>query len=93
MTTASITRFTVEIVDRLGDTTLLKTAGIHYADAVRNATEELFDENYPDLAHFDHPEEDGFEVEKSMCIDDCQSIKVFEGHHTDVTSLRPIHEE
>ena len=85
--------YTVEIEDSRAHVALLKTAGSHYVDAVKNATEELFDENHPDLSHFESPDEDGFETERSMCVDDCRSIRVFAGHLEDVSGQVPIHEE
>jgi hypothetical protein len=94
--TRTITRFTVEFVERDGDKTLIRTAGANYGEAIDNAKDEMFDENHPELSHFDDPSEDGFEVEQSMLLDDCQSIRVFEGHYQDaaeLANLTPVHTE
>ncbi|MBK1666689.1 hypothetical protein CKO28_01345 [Rhodovibrio sodomensis] len=94
--TRTITRFTVEFVERDGGKTLIRTAGANYGEAINNAKGEAFDENHPELSHFEDPFEDGFEVEQSMLLDDCQSIRVFEGHYHDeaeLEDLTPIHTE
>ena len=85
--------FTVEIVDAHNSRTLIHTAGTHYAMAVTNAVEEVFDGNHPDLADFEHEEEDGFASERERCLDNCKSIRVFAGHVRELDGLSPVHSE